>query len=251
MPPLPIDPIEIPALRQTHYNATLVDLRFCHGDLAFFRVLPDHPVRAWMPGQFATIGLGGWEARAPDTQPESLDAVHCRHLIRRAYSISAPILTPSGVVTPPYLDPVLEFYITLVRRNDGPPPALTPRLFCLKPGDRLHLAEKIAGHYTLAPMATTDTVLFFATGTGEAPHNAMTAELLSRGHTGPIVSAVCVRNQIDLGYLQTHRELERRFPNYHYLVATTRDPINLDPSVSGYVGKMYLQDLVRQGVVER
>jgi ferredoxin--NADP+ reductase len=40
----------------------------------------------------------------------------------------------------------------------------------------------------------------FATGTGEAPHNAMIAELLARHHAGPIVSAVGARNRAEPGY---------------------------------------------------
>ncbi|MFO0821600.1 MAG: hypothetical protein U0792_00405 [Gemmataceae bacterium] len=39
----------------------------------------------------------------------------------------------------------LEFYIVLVRENaDGRVPALTPRLFALKEGDRIQIGEKVA-----------------------------------------------------------------------------------------------------------
>jgi ferredoxin--NADP+ reductase len=47
-----------------------------------------------------------------------------------------------------------------------------------------------------------------------------------------------------------HRQLESLFPNDHYLTATTREPENLDPSVPGSLGKMYLQVLLRNAVVE-
>jgi len=52
------------------------------------------------------------------------------------------------------------------------------------------------------------TVLFLGTGTGEAPHNAMAIELLRKGHVGPIVAAVSVREWNDLGYLGKHLLLE-------------------------------------------
>jgi ferredoxin--NADP+ reductase len=78
-------------------------------------------------------------------------------------------------------------------------------------------------------------VVFFATGTGEAPHNAMVVELLRKGHMGPIVSAVTVRNIADLGYLEKNRELEARYANFHYLPLPTREP---------GIRKRYIQDLI-------
>ena len=42
----------------------------------------------------------------------------------------------------------------------------------------------------------------------------MVTELLRKGHHGPIVSAVSVRQWADLGYLDQHRRLEQRFANY-------------------------------------
>ena len=63
----------------------------------------------------------------------------------------------------------------------------------LREGDRLFLGEKITGHFTLDPVQPDDTVVFLATGTGEAPHNYMLWELLRRGHRGRILSACCVR----------------------------------------------------------
>ncbi|MEZ5227824.1 MAG: hypothetical protein R2710_14460 [Acidimicrobiales bacterium] len=119
-------------------------------------------------------------------------------------------------------------------------PALTPRLALKRPGDRIYLGPKVAGRYTLD--AVTDpnaTVLFFGTGTGEAPHNGMVVELLRKGHMGPIVSAVSVRKWADLGYLDKHRQLESRYPNYHYLPMPTREPD---------VPKRYIQDLITDDV---
>jgi ferredoxin--NADP+ reductase len=86
-----------------------------------------------------------------------------------------------------------------------------------------------------------------STGTGEAPHNAMTASLLSAGHRGKIVNACCVRYLGDLGYHTRHLSLMDQFPNYRYLPCTTRERFNLDKSMEGYVGKQYLQDLFVSG----
>jgi ferredoxin/flavodoxin---NADP+ reductase len=80
-------------------------------------------------------------------------------------------------------------------------------------------------------------VLFFSTDTGEAPHNAMVDHLLRKGHHGPIVSAVSVRRWADLGYVDKHRELQSRYPNYHYLPMPTRE---------ADVPKRYIQDLIAE-----
>src|SRR5439155_2027632 len=128
-------------------------------------------------------------------------------------------------------------------QSEQGPPALTPRLFTLNEGSRLFLGEKIAGHYTLDPVQPGDTVLFLATGTGEAPHNYMLWELLRRGHTGRILSACCVRYRRDLAYLPIHDDLMRRFPAYAYLALTTRE--------ADTVGrKVYIQDLLASGQLE-
>ncbi len=51
--------------------------------------------------------------------------------------------------------------------------------------------------------------------------------------------------------LEEHRWLEKMHPNYRYLTLTTLEPENLDPSVSGYVGKRYLQGYFESGNLER
>jgi ferredoxin/flavodoxin---NADP+ reductase len=164
-------------------------------------------------------------------------------LIRRAYSISSPILDSAGQLLDRARTDWLEFYVVLVRESDKGPPALTPRLFLLNEGDRLFLGEKIAGHYTLDPVKPADSVVFLSTGTGEAPHNYMLWELLSRGHQGRILAACCVRYRQDLAYLTLHEELMRRHPHYKYLSLTTRE--------AGNVGqKVYIQDLITSGQLE-
>jgi ferredoxin--NADP+ reductase len=93
--------------------------------------------------------------------------------------------------------------------------------------------------------------VFVATGTGEAPHNAMIAQLLAAGHRGRIVAVTCVRYRRDLAYLSAHRTLQAMFANYQYVPLTTREPENLEPCVADYVGKRYVQDYFRSGDFER
>jgi ferredoxin--NADP+ reductase len=158
--------------------------------------------------------------------------------------LSCPIESEPGTLYDPSTTDWFEFYIVLVREgSDGRVPALTPRLFALKEGDRLQIGERVTGHYTLEAVRPGDTVLFLSTGTGEAPHNYMLWELLRRGHTGRILSACCVRYARDLGYRQTHQRLAERYPNYRYLPLTTREPT--------VTRKVYIQDLITSGELEQ
>lgn len=238
------------ALRAAHYNATLIGFERLHDELAILRVRPDAPLPRFEPGQYNVLGLGYWEPRVADCQPEELDDRQLRSLIKRAYSISCPMLDAKGKLWPVNECGFLEIYVALIRFvHPDHPPALTPRLFALSPGDRLYVGEHFKGHYTLRGIRPTDNLVFVATGTGEAPHNAMLTELLARGHQGQIASLTCVRYRADLGYLAKHRELERRYANYRYHPLTMREPENLNPEAPGYVGKVYVQHLFESGGV--
>jgi ferredoxin/flavodoxin---NADP+ reductase len=236
-------PDVVAELRRTKYNATVIHLRKPNPDLMIVRVRPDFPLPVHKPGQYTTLGLGWWEPRFPGCQEEA-PADDESKVIRRSYSISHPVLGDDGRLQSPDVD-WLEFYIVLVRDTEPPqrPPALTPRLFLLREGDRLYLGEKITGYFTADPVKPGDTVLFLSTGTGEAPHNYLSWELLRRGHQGKILSACCVRYRRDLGYLDMQQELVRRYPNYTYLPLTTREADTVHH-------KVYIQDLITSGQLE-
>ena len=241
--------MDIDALRAAHYNATVSGIRWLHDDLMIMRVQPDTGDVQFVPGQYTVLGLGNWERRVAGCQEEEAVSDWTPRLIRRAYSISAPMLNSAGVVTLPGEGDFLEFFIALVRRADHPP-ELTPRLFGLKAGDRLFCGPNRHGRYSLDNVQRANKVLFAATGTGEAPHNAMVAKLLHAGHAGEIVNLTCVRHAFDLGYMETHRQLAHQFRHYHYQPLTTREPENLDESLPGFVGKRYIQDYVQGGLAD-
>jgi ferredoxin--NADP+ reductase len=236
---------QVEELRRKYYNATLVWLRQPHAELRVLRVRPDFVRPPHKPGQYSTLGLGYWEPRVPECQEEELSPGEDQKLVRRAYSISCPVLGDDGTLLELERTDWLEFYVVLVRESDKPrPPALTPRLFMLNAGERLYLGEKITGHYTVDMVKPDDAVIFLATGTGEAPHNYMLWQLLRQGHTGPILSACCVRYRRDLAYLALHDELRRRYANYTYLSLTTREAETIQH-------KVYIQDLIQSGDLER
>ena len=197
---------------------------------------PDQGDTSYLPGQYASLGLGYWEERIDDAPDPDADK-RWDKLIRRSYSISSRMFDDHGYLTDENGLDELEFYIVLVPPTPDNTPALTPRLALKREGDRIYLGPKVAGRYTLDSVIDPRAeIVFFSTGTGEAPHNGMVVDLLRKGHTGPIVSAVTVRQSADLGYLDKHRELESRYANYHYLPMPTREP---------GVPKRYLQDLIR------
>ncbi len=238
--------MDISELRNKHYNATITYFELIHEHLMKIRVIPDGDRLEYEPGQYTILALGGWEDRS-DGPSTIEDEKQRSKLIKRAYSVACTMLDEHGKLVSCRDYDYVEFYITLVVRSDGElpkRPPLTPRLFALHKGDRLHMSRHVVGHYTLAPIGQDDDIILAGTGTGEAPHNAMVAELLKRGHKGNIVSMTCVRYRGDAAYLEEQAKLEEMFPNYQYRLYTTREPENLDTSRHDYVGKRYLQDVI-------
>jgi ferredoxin--NADP+ reductase len=234
---------EIAEHRVRRYNATVVHVDKRNTDLVVMRIKPDFLRPEHRPGQYCTLGLGNWEPRVEGCQQESLKPEELPKVVRRAYSISCSVESEPGKLLDLASTDWLEFYIVLVRENlDGRVPALTPRIFLLKEGDRIQLGERVTGHYTLECVKTGDSVVFLSTGTGEAPHNYMLWELLRTGHTGKILSACCVRYARDLGYLDIQNRLMGQYSNYKYLALTTREP--------GIKHKVYIQDSIVSGELE-
>jgi ferredoxin--NADP+ reductase len=238
-------PEEIAEARQKRYNGTVVGLQKPHSDLMVLRIKPDFPRPAHRAGQYCTLGLGNWEPRVPGCQSENLKEGDEKKVVRRAYSLSCSILDEGEQIADLGQTDYVEFYITLVREGSDPakPPALTPRLFMMREGDRIAIGEKITGHYNLEHIKPTDNVLLLGTGTGEAPHNYMVWEMLQNGHQGKIIHACCVRLKKDLGYLDTHQKLMAKYPNYTYFPLTTREADTISH-------KIYIQDLITGGLLE-
>lgn len=237
-------------LREQFYNATIIDRIDATEDLAKFRVRPDAPIPAFEPGQYVVLGLGNWEPRLIGTQVEDVPVKKARKIVRRAYSISCPLLHNDGSIATQDSVDYLEFYITLVRDGGtavSKPPGLTPRLFGKSVGDRLVMERKIVGKYVLGDYSPTDTMLLLGTGTGEAPHNAMAAKLLATGHRGRVITATSVRYRHDCAYRNEHEVLMRMYPNYLYLPLTTREPENIQSDHPEFVGKRYLQTMFTSG----
>tara|TARA_Y100000814_G_scaffold292749_1_gene272115 strand:- start:563 stop:1519 length:957 start_codon:yes stop_codon:yes gene_type:complete len=242
---------EVAGLREKYYNATVTEIIVQHDTLACFRIKPDFSFPEFESGQYTTLGLGYWESRRKDAIPEiGLAEKKLSRLVRRAYSVSHPITDSSENLFESKKIDFLEFYIVMVIGNDDEEaPALTPRLFMLKKGDRLHLGEKFTGDYTIGCMEeitqkNDSLVVFAGTGTGEGPHNHMIWNLLQQGYKGQIASINCVRYKKDLAYEQKYRDLEKKYPNLSYHTLTTRESDTLHD-------KTYIQDYILSGNFEQ
>ena len=230
-------------LREANYNSTITWIRAHNPELWVMRIKSDQPVEPFKAGQYTTLGLGYWEPRADDVLEDfTADPAQRSKMARRSYSVASSILDDEGNLVPPHPEEV-EFYIVQVPPEKKEIPALTPRIFTKGEGDRIYMSSKFTGRYTLDDVKPDDNVVFLATGTGEAPHNKMTAELLRAEHRGKILSVVCVRYRQDLAYAEQQAEVVERYPNYDYFTFTTREPENEGK-------KIYIQDLVTSGRLE-
>jgi ferredoxin/flavodoxin---NADP+ reductase len=246
---LSLEASEIELLRTTNYNATVMEVLPIHDDLRILRIVHDAGMPAMIAGQFLTLGLGNWERRI-EGDDEELKAGQLRRLAKRAYSISCSLLRNDGMVHRVTEYPYLEFYIVLVRHGRQHAPSLTPRLFALQPGGRLFAGRRASGTYTLYNVRPDSNVFFFATGTGEAPHNAMVADLLARGHRGKVVNVVSVRYLRDAGYRTCHEQLVQSHRNYCYVLLTTREAQVEQRGVIAVNGLCRLQDFITSGRFE-
>jgi ferredoxin--NADP+ reductase len=146
--------LESPKMENSKYNATVIGKILVTPDLMILRVKTDEARDDFDAGQYTVIGLYGREPRSPNSAPEEDPAPNDR-LILRPYSIASARTSRQE----------FEFYISQVKSGQ-----LTPRLFALEPGDRLHVSDRIVGVFTLADTPHDADIVMVATGTGLAPY---------------------------------------------------------------------------------
>jgi ferredoxin--NADP+ reductase len=231
-------------LRAENYNATITWIREHNPELWVMRIKPDEPVEPFKAGQYTTLGLGYWEPRADEALEDfEENPGQIEKMARRSYSVSSSIVDDEGNLVEPHPEEI-EYYIVQVPPDQEEVPALTPRIFTKGVGDRIFMSRKFTGRYTLDGVEPDDNVVFLSTGTGEAPQNLMTADLLRNEHQGLILQVVCVRYRNDLAYAEQQAMVEERFANYRYVTLTTRESENEGK-------KIYIQDMLESGDVEK
>jgi len=206
------------------YNATVSRCIEVTGEIRILQVCLDQPGFKFKAGQYTMLGLLRDEPRIPEAQPEDNDAEPGRDpMIRRAYSIA------SGSTQQEYL----EFYVSIVSSG-----ALTPRLFALKEGDRLYVAEKSKGLFTLDRVPAESDVLLVGTGTGLAPYVSMLRSEVLANRDRRIAVLHGASFSWDLGY---RRELESlSLYNDHFSYIPTISRPHVDKDWQGFTGRLPL-----------
>ncbi len=201
--------------------------------LMILRVVPDGwELPEFTPGQFTVVGLPPAAPRCAFSDPEE-PPPDPEKLLRRAYSIA------SSSVDREYV----EFYVALVHSG-----ALSPRIFALKPGDRIWLSPKITGMFTLQEVPPDKNVILAATGTGLAPYMSILRTMLEPGGPRRLAVVHGARHSWDLGYRSELISLQRLCKNFTYLPVIS-DP-NQEPApwrqATGWV-----QDVWASGAISR
>ncbi len=204
------------------YNATVVKCIEVTGEIRVLRVQLDDPEFSFKAGQYTMLGLLPDAPRIPEAQDEDNDAEPSGDpMIRRAYSIA------SGSVQKEYL----EFYISIVSSG-----ALTPRLFALGEGDRVHVAEKPKGLFTLDRVPEQSNILLVGTGTGLAPYASMLRSEVLANRERRITVVHGASFSWDLGY---RRELESlAMYNYHFKYIPIISRPRVDRNWRGLIGRI-------------
>lgn len=206
------------------FNATLTQRIEVTPDLLIIRIRPDTAVPDFIPGQYVALGLPGSSPRPahfpPEPEPHAPDKI-----IKRAYSIGSA----------PQEKEYFEFYVAIL-----PTGALTSRLVLLKEGDRVYLAPKVTGHFTLHDVPGDKNLIFIATGTGLAPFMSMirTKSTWEKQRTITILHGV--RFERDLAYQQEIADLKAAHPTLRYHAFVSREPAKDGVFEKGYVQQVFI-----------
>lgn len=198
-------------------NATLIEREDINEGLAIFRVKPDDGVSNFSPGQYLAIGLFPESKKMIDCPDK--DDVKAGKIIRRSYSIASS----------PEQKEYYEFYIAIV--PDG---SLTARLACLRVGDRLHVAPKCVGKFTLDEIPESANLVFVSTGTGLAPFVSMLKTQGTIRENRKISILHGVRYPNDLAYKDYLRSL-----NINYYPVVSRAGEDFKDGYKGYVQHLF------------
>ena len=183
-------------------NALISQKIIVTSELIILRVVPDSwKLPEFKAGQYTVLGLPGNTPRYFLSDLEGV-APNPEKMILRAYSIASSSRRLQ----------YLEFYITLVRSGE-----LTPRIFALEPGDRIHLGNKITGMFTLDQVPVENHIILMATGTGLAPYMSMIRSVLVPNDARQFAILHGAWHSWDLGYRSELTTLDIMMNNFHYI----------------------------------
>lgn len=213
------------------YNAIVLKKDIFTANLFTLTIKTDFFLPPFQAGQFTTLGLNG-KARRHGILPDPKPVTDPEKLIRKSYSI----------LSSPRQKNFLEFYIALV-----PEGQLTPRLFLLEPGDRVHVGEKFTGKFTLEQIPQHKHLVMISTGTGLTPFISMTRTHFLTEQARQLVLIHGARHSCDLTYYPELMMHAGQVKNFHYIPAVSR-PQN-DAHWAGPKGRV--TDIIKQGSMEQ
>jgi ferredoxin/flavodoxin---NADP+ reductase len=189
------------------YNATVTEKIMMSPDLMVLRIETDEPRQEFDAGQYLLLGLFGYEPRSVNSEPETIPAPP-EKLIRRPYMIVSDRTERKQ----------FEFFIAQVKSGK-----LSPRLFNLEPGSRLHICGSNAGIFRLDETPDGSDIIMIATGTGIAPYISFLRSHIVERPESKMIVIQGARHRWDLGYSGELVFLEQNYPNFFY-VPTLTDP---------------------------
>lgn len=209
------------------YNATLVEqVQVAHG-LKIVKVKPDEGEFEFKPGQYATLGIMPESPRAQDAPPEA-EIPKPGRLIKRPFSISSSADVKDS----------LEFYVAIV--PDG---QFTSRFDLLNPGERIYLAPKVKGTFTLDAIPDGASLSLVSTGTGLGPYISMlrTEGFWEKFKSVSVVHGV--RYVTDFAYKDELQSLADSRKSFSYYQIVSRPDASWNGK-KGYVQKLFEEELV-------
>ena len=215
------------------FNAIVSEPVLVNSETMILRVKPDGwELPDYSPGQFTILGLPGRAPRIPAPLSDvELKTPKPDKFLMRAYSIAS---------SSKHKD-YMEFYITLIRSG-----VLTPRLFALKEGDRIHMGQKVRGLFTLSNTPKDTNLILMGTGTGLAPYMSMIRTFLKSSAPRKFAVVHGARHSWDLGYRSELSMLARLMNHFDYIPLISRPSEETIPW-RGEAG--HIQDFWKRGVI--
>jgi ferredoxin--NADP+ reductase len=200
--------------------------------LMILRVKPDgQEMQEFKPGQYGVLALPGSAPRVELSDPEE-KAADPDKLIKRAYSIASS--SRQGEY--------LELYITLIRSGQ-----LTPRLFALNEGEKVFLAPKFKGVFTMDKAPEDANLVLIATGTGIAPYVSMIRSVFICDGDRKFAVLHGARHSWDLGYRAELSTLAAQCKNLTYIPLISK-PDEEETGWTAHTGRV--QSLWQNGAIE-
>ena len=211
------------------YDATVIGKMLVTPDLMILRVRTDEERPDFKSGQYTVLGLYGFEGRSPNSTAET-EPVDDDKLIMRPYSIASARSQTQE----------FEFYISQVKSGQ-----LTPRLFALELGSRIHVGNRIIGVFTLADTPPDADIVMVATGTGLAPYISFLRSHVTDRPGSKMAVIHGAAKPWDLGYYSELTFLDRTFDNFYYLPTLT----HADDTWAGY--RCWIEEFLEEGYLLR